>query len=34
MIKSETKQEHMITINGISDLIRILRDEPAWAEAV
>ena len=34
MIESETKQEHMTTINDISDLIRILRDDPAWAEAV
>ena len=34
MIESEVKQEHMTTINDISDLIRILRDDPAWAEAV
>ena len=34
MIESEAKQEHMTTINDISDLIRILRDDPAWADAV
>ena len=34
MIKLEAEQEHMTTINDISDLIRILRDDPAWADAV
>ena len=34
MLKSEPKQEHKITINGISDLIRKPRDEPTWADAV
>ena len=34
MIKSEAKQGQMTTINDISDLIRILRDDPAWADAV
>ena len=34
MVESEAKQEHMTTINDISDLIRILRDDPAWADAV
>ena len=34
MIESEDRQERMTTINDISDLIRILRDDPTWAEAV
>ena len=34
MIESEPKRKQMTTINDISDLIRILRDDPAWADAV
>ena len=34
MIELEAGQGYMTTINDISDLIRILRDDPAWADAV
>ena len=34
MVESEAKQKEMTIINDIADLVRILREDPAWADAV